>query len=87
MNTHTTISIDFPSDIFLALNEDEKELKANIKLSLAIRLYQMQKLTIGKSAQLAGMSRLDFENVLSDNMIPISNMDLDDIIDDSKKLT
>lgn len=86
MNTQTTITIDFPSDIFLALNEDEMELKKNIKISLAIRLYQLQKLTIGKAAQLAGLSRLEFDNLLTDNRIPISNLDINDINSDTKKL-
>ena len=50
MNTQT-ISIDLPSDILLALNETEAELKQRIKTSLAMRLYRLQKLTIGKAAQ------------------------------------
>jgi len=36
-----TISIDFPSDILLALNETEVELKQRTKTSLAMRLYKM----------------------------------------------
>ncbi len=40
-----TISIDFPNDIFLALNESETDLKKRIKLTLAIELYKSQKLT------------------------------------------
>lgn len=86
MNSQTTISIDFPSDILLALNEDEIELKKDIKISLAIRLFQRQKLTIGKAAQLAGLSRLDFDNLLAENKIPISNLDIEDISNDEKKL-
>ena len=42
-----TIMIDFPSDILLTLNENEKEFKKEIKIALAIRLYKLQKLTIG----------------------------------------
>lgn len=85
MNTHT-ISIDFPSDIFLALNENEAELKRDIKISLAIRLYRLEKLTIGKAAQLSGLSRYDFETLLSENEISISNLSLDDVLGDSLKL-
>ena len=84
MNTRT-ISIDIPSDIFLALNENENELKNDIKISLAIRLYQQEKLTIGKAAQLCGLSRYNFETLLSENGISISNLTIDDITIDSKK--
>jgi len=85
MNTQA-ITIDFPSDILLTLNENENELKRNIKISLAIRLYGMQKLTIGKAAQIAELSRFEFETLLSENGVPISNLTIDDVINDSGKL-
>jgi len=85
MNTRT-ISIDFPSDILLALNESENELIKRIKISLAIRLYKANKLTIGKAAQVAGLSRFAFESYLSENKIPISNLTLEDIMEDMTKL-
>ena len=85
MNTQT-ITIDFPSDILLTLNENENELRDDIKLSLAIRLYRLQKLTIGKAAQIAGLSRFDFETILSENEVPISNLTIDDVINDCQKL-
>jgi predicted HTH domain antitoxin len=85
MNTHS-VTIEFPSDILLTLNENETELKRVIKLSLAFRLYRLQKLTIGKAAQIAGLSRFEFESLLSDNGIPISNLCFDEVINDSKKI-
>jgi predicted HTH domain antitoxin len=85
MNTKT-ISIDIPSDILLALNETELEFKKSIKISLAMRLYKLQKLTIGKAAQLSGLPRFEFETILSENEIPISNLSINDVMDDCKKL-
>lgn len=85
MNTQI-ISIDFPSDILLSLNKNENELKQDIKLALAIRLFRLQKLTIGKAAQIAGLSRLDFETVLSENEVPISNLTIEEVMNDSQKL-
>ena len=81
-----SITIDFPADILLALNETEDELKERIKTSLAMRLYRLQKLTIGKAAQLSGLSRLEFETLLSENEIPISDITINDVMDDIKKL-
>ena len=85
MNSQT-ITIDFPSDILLALNESEGELKKRIKLALAIQLYDLQKLTIGKAAQLSGYSLLEFETELSKNKISISNLTQDDVLNDIEKL-
>jgi predicted HTH domain antitoxin len=81
-----TVSIDFPNDILLAINESESELKKRIKLLLAIQLYVSEKLTIGKSAQLSGLSRLEFEKELSKNKISISNLSEDDLLNDLKHL-
>ena len=86
MNSQKIIQIDFPSDIFLALNENEMELKKDIKIFYAIRLYQLEKLTLGKAAQFAGLTRFEFEKTLSENLISISNLSIDDVNEDSKKL-
>ncbi len=85
MNTQE-IKLDFPSDILLSLNETESELKKNIKISFALRQYRLQKLTIGKAAQVSGLSRYEFENLLAENNIPISNLTIDDVLNDSQKL-
>lgn len=85
MNTQT-ISINLPADILLTLNETENELRQRIRLSLAIQLYKAQKLTVGKAAQIAELSRLQFENVLSENEIPISNLTADEVMHDIEKL-
>lgn len=84
--SNQTISVDFPNDILLALNESENDLKKRIKITLAIQLYKLKKLTIGKAAQLSGLSRLEFENELSANKIPISNLTEKDILNDIEKL-
>ncbi len=81
-----TISVDFPNDILLALNESENDLKKRIKITLAIQLYKLQKLTIGKASQLSGLSRFEFENELSKNNISISNLNEEDILGDIEKL-
>jgi predicted HTH domain antitoxin len=81
-----TINIDLPHDILLTLNESEKELKQRIKLSLALQLYIQQKVTIGKAAQIAEMSRFQFESALSENKIPISALELEDVLKDIQKL-
>jgi predicted HTH domain antitoxin len=81
-----TFSIDVPKDVFLALNETESELKQRVRVALAVQLFRLQKLTVGKAAQLAGLSRLRFDNLLSDNAIAISDLTMDDVLGDIRKL-
>lgn len=82
----TKVSIDIPNDVFLALNESENDLKQRIKKTLAIQLYSLEKLTIGKAAQFSGLSRLEFETELSKNKISISNLSEENVLLDSLKL-
>ena len=84
--TYQTVNIDLPSDILLTLNESEKELQDRLKFYLALHLYIQQKVTIGKAAQIAAMSRLQFETALSEIKIPISTLDVDDVLADIQKL-
>lgn len=84
--TIQTISIELPADLLVTLNETEQELKDRIKVALAIQLYTQEKLTIGKAAQIVGYSRLEFETILAQQNIPISNLDLSDVLGDVDKL-
>jgi predicted HTH domain antitoxin len=49
-------------------------------------LYIQKKITIGKAAQIAEMSRLKFETLLSEFKIPISNLEEEDVLRDIQKL-
>lgn len=80
------IDIDLPSDILLTINESEKELKQRIKTSLAVQLYQQKKVTIGKASQIANLTGLEFKKLLSDNEIPISNLEIEDVLSDIENL-
>jgi len=81
-----TLKINIPSHFFIALNKTEEELKKEMRLYTAINFYQSGKLTIGKAAEFADLSRWEFENILSENKIPISTLDIDDIKSDLKKM-
>jgi predicted HTH domain antitoxin len=85
MDTHA-ITVKLPADILLTLNETETELEQQLRISFALRLYGQQKITIGKAAQLAGLSRWQFEILLAENKSPVSNLTFEDIVGDVKKL-
>lgn len=84
--TPQAIHIDLPSDILVTLNESENALKKRIKVALAIQLYTEGKVTLGKAAQIADMSRLVFETQLSERKIPISMLTEQDVLQDIQKL-
>ena len=80
------LAIDVPADILAAWNKSKEDFKKDLTLSAALRLYQLQKLSLAKAASLAGYHRYDFENYLTDNNIPIALLTIDDVLNDVKKM-
>jgi predicted HTH domain antitoxin len=81
-----TIPVDITPDIMIALNESEQELKQHFQLAIAVVLFQEGKLTLGKSIQLSGLSRFEFEKELAKRKIDIAEIDLEQIHADVEKL-
>ncbi len=81
-----SIPVDIPSDLLIALNESEQELKSHFQASIALMLFHEGKLTFGKAVQLSGLTRYEFEKALAKSKIPVSRLDEDQIISDARKL-
>ncbi len=81
-----TIPVDIPSDILIALNETEQELKHHFQVAIALMLFQEGKLTLGKAIQLSGLTRFEFEKSLAKNKISISELNIEQIMSDVDKL-
>ena len=81
-----SISVDVPSDILIALNESEQELKDHFQVAVAMMLFQEGKLTLGKAIQLSGLTRFEFEKKKKKNKIPVSHLSVEQIMSDADKL-
>jgi predicted HTH domain antitoxin len=73
------LDLEINPDLLISLNKTEKEFSKEIKTWAAISLYQFNKLSLARAANLAGYHRYDFEKLLSDLEIPISQLDINDI--------
>ncbi|MCF8365475.1 MAG: UPF0175 family protein [Bacteroidales bacterium] len=82
-----TIPLDVPSDLIIALNETEEELKIHFQSLIAMMLFREGKLTIGKAIQLSGLTRFEFEKALAKNKISVAETDVDQVMSDVDKLS
>ena len=71
MKQDVNISVSVPEEILLSLREDSAAFAENLKLMAAMKFYENQKLSVGQSAQLAGVPEEDFIKILGKNRIPI----------------
>ena len=54
------LTIEYPSDVLWALQQEPDEFNAEARLLLAVKLYEMGKLSTGLAARLAGVPRITF---------------------------
>jgi predicted HTH domain antitoxin len=72
------LTMQVPEDVLYTLNETKKEFTRKMKLYAAMELYRLQKLSMGKAAELAGINKVDFLFELGRCDNPVINYDEDD---------
>lgn len=68
-----TVNINIPisKEMLFVLKKDEKSLQEEARQILALQFFKERKLSLGKAAELAGMDKEYFVNLLGKNRIDI----------------
>lgn len=54
------VQLDIPEEVLISLKETPETLSREIRILAAVKLFEIGKLSSGRAAQLAGMSRVQF---------------------------
>jgi len=65
------IQIELPDEVLLSLQETPEGLSRVIRMAAAAKLYELGKLSSGRAADLAGLSRVSFLQTLERYGVPI----------------
>ena len=66
-----SLTLEIPGDVADALHLPELEKVQRLRLELAVSLYSQSMLGLGKTAQLAGVSRGEMNRVLAERKVPM----------------
>ena len=81
--THV-LSIPYPQDLLLSLKESKERFEVEARLLLAVKLYEMGRVSTGLAAELAGMDRVSFMFALDHFGLSPIGVDPDELEQDLK---
>ncbi len=78
------LRIPYSNDMLLSLKESKDEFEEEARYLLALKFYELGKISSGKAAKLAGMGRVEFLLRLGRYKVTPFQMDMDEILGESK---
>lgn len=78
------MTIKYPEDLLLSLKESKKEFETEAKYLLALKLYELGKISSGKAAKLAGLTRVEFLMKLGKYRVSPFQVDLEEILEEAR---
>ena len=77
-----TIQISLPDEIFISMKETPDELSREIRMAAAVKFYELGKLSSGRAAELAGISRISFLQSLARYNVPVFDLSVEELKQD-----
>jgi len=79
-----TLSIPYSYDLLVTSGQSLKALEQELQFLLAVKLFELRRLSLGKAAESCQMSKISFMYELGRFKIPVINLDDDQIQDELK---
>jgi len=73
------LQIDMPEDLDLSAGSSPEELEALARVTFAVRLFTLGKVTSGQASEIAGLPRRRFLLELADHGIPAVSWDAEEL--------
>ncbi len=77
-----TLTIPYTDDLLVTSGQSPEILEEELRFLLAVKLFELHRLSSGKAAEFCGMSKVCFLFELGRLQIPVINLDDDQIADE-----
>jgi len=77
-----TLSLPYPDDLLITSGKSPQALEAELIFLLAVKLFELRRLSLGKAADFCNMNKLQFMYELGQLQVPVINLDDDQIADE-----
>jgi predicted HTH domain antitoxin len=79
------LTIEMPEGALAALRQDPATFTRELRLAAAVKWYEMRRISQGKAAEIAGLSRSEFIAALGQFGVTPFQYDADEIIEDAER--
>ncbi len=76
------INIEYPQNLPDILQISKKDFEKEARMAMAVKLFEMKRLSSGMAATLAGLDRVDFLLQLHRFNVPMIDLDEDELLSD-----
>lgn len=84
MKTHT-LHIPYTEDLLLSLKKNKKQFEQDARFFLAVKLYELEQISSGKAARLAGVDRVSFLLKLGQYHVSPFQESLEEILEEAER--
>jgi predicted HTH domain antitoxin len=77
-----TLSLEYPEDLLVTSGKSPQALETELTFLLAVKLYELHRLSLGKAAAFCKMNKPQFMYELGKLQVPVINLDDDQIADE-----
>lgn len=79
------LKIKYPTGFEQAVHMTKEEMEQHIRLMAALKMFELGKISSGKAAELAGISRIDFLETCARYRVSVFNYPPDEVESEVKK--
>ncbi len=80
-----TLTIRYSDELLLSLKETREDFEREARYLLALKLYELGKISSGKAAQMAELSRVAFLMNLSKYKVSPFQVELDEVLEEATR--